>query len=327
MIKIVKGLLEFEERVSQEEFETVGEFLDAYKAVDLESANFELLEDWREQPCSFSSVVELFGGNWLQAKLRKQLVAAGPNGLLLQEIDSSGYSLESQEFLDALALESKQLQDGRFIRDSKIYADTTEIIELLRDSPTPIDVPELIRRSNKPWKQAPLNNKLSIAYEAINVARGLYLHIEHLGLTRQDIKKVAAWGESLLHGVKCPINGNRLFQQYQWSDIGVPVQDAQQLVSMIAKHPDVKRLSNNLEVAHKDSLDESELSLAKQDPEIAAQWHPSKNGSVTPLDVRPNSFKQRWWQCPNGHEWQAMPVYRTRMIRSCPGCRRTSTES
>jgi hypothetical protein len=60
--------------------------------------------------------------------------------------------------------------------------------------------------------------------------------------------------------------------------------------------------------------------LAKADPEIAAQWHPTKNGSVMPDDVRPNSFKKRWWKCSKGHEFEAMPVYRTRMIRSCPGC-------
>jgi len=162
--------------------------------------------------------------------------------------------------------------------------------------------------------------KLSTAYEAINVSRGLYLHIDRLGITRQNVIEVAAWGEQLLRGEHRPIDGSELFDLFQSAGISVVVRDAQQLVSMIAKHREVRRLSNNLQLAHRNSLNESELSLAKKDPEIAAQWHPTKNGSTSPMDVRPNSFKKRWWLCPNGHEWQAMPVYRTRTIRSCPGC-------
>ena len=48
-------------------------------------------------------------------------------------------------------------------------------------------------------------------------------------------------------------------------------------------------------------------SLAEINPEIANQWHPIKNGNLTPTDLRPNSSKKVWWKCPKGedHEWQA----------------------
>ena len=54
-------------------------------------------------------------------------------------------------------------------------------------------------------------------------------------------------------------------------------------------------------------------------PEIAAQWHPTKNGDKTPEDVTPGSNKKVWWCCPSGHEWLASPNYRTNG-RGCPAC-------
>lgn len=41
-------------------------------------------------------------------------------------------------------------------------------------------------------------------------------------------------------------------------------------------------------------------------PAIAAQWHPERNGILTPFDVRPGSHKKAWWVCPQNHEWQAL---------------------
>ena len=46
-------------------------------------------------------------------------------------------------------------------------------------------------------------------------------------------------------------------------------------------------------------------SLADNRPELALQWHPSKNGSLDPSDVHTYSNKVVWWQCENGHEYQA----------------------
>ena len=43
-------------------------------------------------------------------------------------------------------------------------------------------------------------------------------------------------------------------------------------------------------------------------PEIAKEWHPSKN-KKTPDQVNSQSNKKYWWKCPEGpdHEWQAPP--------------------
>ena len=58
----------------------------------------------------------------------------------------------------------------------------------------------------------------------------------------------------------------------------------------------------------------SEESLAELNPELAAQWHPTRNDDLTPFDISPYSSKTVWWKCPKGedHEWEAMVVNRTK---------------
>ena len=45
-------------------------------------------------------------------------------------------------------------------------------------------------------------------------------------------------------------------------------------------------------------------SLSTKYPEIAAQWHPTKNNSLLPSAVTYTSTKNVWWQCEKGHEWK-----------------------
>lgn len=58
--------------------------------------------------------------------------------------------------------------------------------------------------------------------------------------------------------------------------------------------------------------------LATVNSELAKQWHPTKNGELKPTDVQAGSSKKVWWQCENGHEWQAV-IY-SRKTRGCPYC-------
>ena len=47
--------------------------------------------------------------------------------------------------------------------------------------------------------------------------------------------------------------------------------------------------------------------LAALNPKLASEWHPFKNGTLTPNDVSTNYYKKVWWKCDKGddHEWQA----------------------
>jgi len=63
-----------------------------------------------------------------------------------------------------------------------------------------------------------------------------------------------------------------------------------------------------------------EYNFSVKSPEVAKDWHPTKNGDLTPEDVTPGSNKKRWWICEKGHEWDASPSKRGRMKRGCPYC-------
>ena len=54
-------------------------------------------------------------------------------------------------------------------------------------------------------------------------------------------------------------------------------------------------------------------------PEIAQEWHPTKNGNLTPDDVLAKSNKKAWWKCDKGHEWQAVIANRS-AGKGCPVC-------
>jgi hypothetical protein len=63
-------------------------------------------------------------------------------------------------------------------------------------------------------------------------------------------------------------------------------------------------------------------SLATVAPEVAAQWHPTKNGDTTPADVVANSRKKYWFTCNAGpdHEWEATLSNRVSGGNGCPCC-------
>lgn len=55
-------------------------------------------------------------------------------------------------------------------------------------------------------------------------------------------------------------------------------------------------------------------------PEVAKEWHPTKNADLTPLDVSVGSNKEVWWECSNcSHEWKAVVSSRSNG-RGCPIC-------
>lgn len=62
-----------------------------------------------------------------------------------------------------------------------------------------------------------------------------------------------------------------------------------------------------------------ENDLASNRPDIAAQWHPTKNGPYAPADVSVGSHKAVWWICEKGHEWRAEVKSRVEG-RGCPVC-------
>ena len=61
--------------------------------------------------------------------------------------------------------------------------------------------------------------------------------------------------------------------------------------------------------------------LATVEPRIAAEWHPTLNGALTPEMVTAGSTRRVWWECPLGHVWKAVIYSRTGAKKcGCPVC-------
>lgn len=58
--------------------------------------------------------------------------------------------------------------------------------------------------------------------------------------------------------------------------------------------------------------------LATTRPDLAAEWHPTKN-KKTPQEVPAGSNKKYWWVCEKGHEWSALLANRN-LGNGCPRC-------
>ncbi|MBP5275624.1 MAG: zinc-ribbon domain-containing protein, partial [Lachnospiraceae bacterium] len=65
---------------------------------------------------------------------------------------------------------------------------------------------------------------------------------------------------------------------------------------------------------------EKEKSLGALFPEVAKEWHPTKNGLLTPYSFSYGSKKRMWWLGKCGHEWQASIGERTVRGYGCPIC-------
>lgn len=61
-------------------------------------------------------------------------------------------------------------------------------------------------------------------------------------------------------------------------------------------------------------------SLAETMPDLAKEWHPTKNGTLSPDNISASHSKAVWWLCPQcGYEWQASPNNRKKGV-GCPCC-------
>ena len=61
-------------------------------------------------------------------------------------------------------------------------------------------------------------------------------------------------------------------------------------------------------------------------PELVKEWHPTKNGDLTPSNFTHGSGKKVWWKCPKGHDYDSVISSRTRQNKP-KGCRYCSGRS
>ena len=59
-------------------------------------------------------------------------------------------------------------------------------------------------------------------------------------------------------------------------------------------------------------------------PPLLEQWHPTKNGNLTPENITQGAHTLIWWKCEKGpdHVWETSPNSRTsKQLTGCPFCR------
>lgn len=59
--------------------------------------------------------------------------------------------------------------------------------------------------------------------------------------------------------------------------------------------------------------------MATTHPDLASEWHPTRNGQISPTEVFAGARRSFWWKCPQGHEWFASSFPRTLGV-GCPEC-------
>lgn len=62
--------------------------------------------------------------------------------------------------------------------------------------------------------------------------------------------------------------------------------------------------------------------ITQTHPEIASEWHPTRNNGILAEHLTYGSGFDAWWICPKGHEWKGKVVDRTRKYKKCPYCKR-----
>ena len=60
--------------------------------------------------------------------------------------------------------------------------------------------------------------------------------------------------------------------------------------------------------------------LSKIHPELVPEWHPTRNGELTPDDVTSGSNRKIWWRCGKGHDWNTVVASRAAGGFGCPYC-------
>jgi hypothetical protein len=60
--------------------------------------------------------------------------------------------------------------------------------------------------------------------------------------------------------------------------------------------------------------------LATLRPDLAAEWHPTKNTDRHPSEVTVSNGRKAWWLAACGHEWEAVIASRTGQGVGCPVC-------
>lgn len=100
----------------------------------------------------------------------------------------------------------------------------------------------------------------------------------------------------------------------------LPLQDVERVLQDALKHRSSdKELRSKLIASRRDMRDLSPYRVSNF-PQLVANFHPSKNGDLTPEDLRKGTRQKIWWVCERGHEWECSVRAEWSRKGACPIC-------
>lgn len=150
----------------------------------------------------------------------------------------------------------------------------------------------------------------------------------HRGAEERDAKKRSFFSTAGIRVITVvESNENRITgdvvaycgKRSNYSELGWAIREIFRLLDGQKNAPDIDIVRDRMKIWNRYIASEKERSIAATHPELAREWHPTKNGVLTPDMVTSGANKKVWWQCLKGHEWEAMINSRA-IGRGCPIC-------
>ena len=84
--------------------------------------------------------------------------------------------------------------------------------------------------------------------------------------------------------------------------------------------PKIDIVADTLNIRQQFRQEESQNSIAQLSPHLLRDWHPHRNGHLSPTSIAHASMSKVWWLCGTcGYEWSDTPNHRS-AGRGCPFC-------
>lgn len=114
---------------------------------------------------------------------------------------------------------------------------------------------------------------------------------------------------------------NSISFEYEYGDWASLSDIVKDILSDIGNNnTDVDILRDEYIIKEQYYIQSLENSLEYLYPELAKEWHPTKNSNITPDLVMAETHDIYYWLCPEGHTYKASPKNRVRMNSNCPFC-------
>ena len=138
----------------------------------------------------------------------------------------------------------------------------------------------------------------------------------------KQLKKIGIKLFRIIESNENRVDGNKIYynsrERYNYDNLSWAISRLLDMFGVGSLFVDVDAYQIEIQEQYKTNVLKN--SLANVNPELAKQWHPTKNGTLTSYNFLPNSNDKVWWLCPKcGYEWKTFISHRNKS-HGCPAC-------